>query len=161
MVAVALNMEHGICPPFFVRIGCKINADYYQNECLENHFLPNIQSIANGKDWIWQQDGASAHTSGQVTNFLNKNLGAKRWIKNWPPSSPDCSPLDYFLWGHVEPKIADMAPKTIPELKACIVQALNSVDRDAIRKAVAQVPERLQRLIDNEGTAFEHQMRKK
>lgn len=66
----------------------------------------------------WQHDGAPAHNSGVVLDFLNNSYPG-RWIGTngplrWPPRSPDITPLDFFLWGflkemvYAEP-IEDMA----------------------------------------------------
>ncbi|QQP56204.1 Uncharacterized protein FKW44_000789, partial [Caligus rogercresseyi] len=42
-----------------------------------------------------------------IANTINKDLGYRvqenlpyHWSSDlWPPSSPDCNPLDYFFWG--------------------------------------------------------------
>ncbi|GBM81472.1 hypothetical protein AVEN_163630-1 [Araneus ventricosus] len=56
---------------------------------------------------IWfQHDGAPAHFSIDVHNYLNATFRT-RWIGRggpvpWPSRSPDLSSLDYFLWEHLE-----------------------------------------------------------
>ncbi|GBN38054.1 hypothetical protein AVEN_196045-1 [Araneus ventricosus] len=56
---------------------------------------------------MWfQHDGAPAHFSIDVRNYLNDTFGA-RWIGRGgpvpcPPLSPDLLSLDYFLWGHLK-----------------------------------------------------------
>ncbi len=35
----------------------------------------------------------------------------------WPPQSPDLTPLDFFLWGHLKDKICATPSATIEELK--------------------------------------------
>ena len=49
----------------------------------------------------------------------------------WPPRSPDLTPLDFWVWGHLKQQIftQDFPPRTIDELK------------DAIRRAVAELNE--------------------
>ena len=50
-------------------------------------------------NYVFQQDGAPAHTSKRTEEF---NLVAV-WTKEmWPPQSPDLNPLDYSIWANVE-----------------------------------------------------------
>ena len=53
-------------------------------------------------EWF-QQDGATAHTAGEVMAWLNvrfsRRLISHRSEFQWPPRSPDLSPLDFYLWG--------------------------------------------------------------
>ena len=64
---------------------------------------------------MWfQHDGAPAHFSVDVRNALNM-MYPGRWIGRggpvaWPPRSPDLSPLDFFLWGHMKSLIYDDGP---------------------------------------------------
>ncbi|ERL96003.1 hypothetical protein D910_00787 [Dendroctonus ponderosae] len=51
--------------------------------------------------WL-QLDGAPPHYYCEVWQFLNADF-QNRWIgrngfENWPPRSPDLTPLDFFLW---------------------------------------------------------------
>lgn len=74
-----------------------------------NHIRQNM--------WF-QQDGAPPHNARIVTNYLNTTfpnswIGTNGPIK-WPARSPDLTPLDFFLWGHLknvvyEEPIDDMA----------------------------------------------------
>ncbi|GBM89233.1 hypothetical protein AVEN_45275-1 [Araneus ventricosus] len=62
--------------------------------------------VAIRKRMWFQPDGAPAHFSIDVRNYLNANFGA-RWIGRggpvpWPPRSPDLSRLNYFLWEHLK-----------------------------------------------------------
>ena len=56
---------------------------------------------------IWfQHDGAPAHFSYAVPEFLDRTY-PNRWIGRggpveWPPWSPDLTPLDFYLWGHMK-----------------------------------------------------------
>ena len=51
----------------------------------------------------FQHDGALSHYTRHVMQHLNDTL-PNRWIGrcstiNWPPRSPDLTPLDFCLWG--------------------------------------------------------------
>ncbi|GBO28251.1 hypothetical protein AVEN_44638-1 [Araneus ventricosus] len=67
--------------------------------------LQNVPVAIRKRMWF-QPDGAPAHFSIDVRNYLNANFGA-RWIGRggpvpWPPRSPDLSRLNYFLWEHLK-----------------------------------------------------------
>jgi hypothetical protein len=51
---------------------------------------------------IFHQDGAPAHYVNTVTEFLDE-IFPRPWIgrgglKQWPPCSPDLTPLDFYFW---------------------------------------------------------------
>jgi len=53
-----------------------------------------------------QHDGAPPHYTRHVREYLNESF-PNRWLSHggpiaWPPRSPDLTPLDYFLWGHMK-----------------------------------------------------------
>jgi hypothetical protein len=57
--------------------------------------------LATRNNLILQQVGAPAHNLTVEKNYLNENF-ENRWIGNygiiqWPPRSPDLTPLNYFL----------------------------------------------------------------
>jgi len=54
----------------------------------------------------FQHDGAPPHYTRHVRDYLNESfpnhtLGRGRPVA-WPPRSPDLTPLDYYLWGHMK-----------------------------------------------------------
>ena len=53
-------------------------------------------------DFFYLPDEASSHTSVVAQQHLHKELGRRFVDKfSWPPSSPNCSPLDYYFWNAV------------------------------------------------------------
>ena len=61
---------------------------------------------ACGREWIWQQDGARVHTlhpdtvKGKTMRALILQH-AHRFVDDWPPNSPDLSPIEN-VWQRVE-----------------------------------------------------------
>ncbi|XP_024869057.1 uncharacterized protein LOC112452865, partial [Temnothorax curvispinosus] len=93
--------ERGIIGPFFIE--GNLNANTYL-QLLRNQIVPAIDNLFHGNiQNIWfQQDGAPPHYAVVVRQFLTDTF-PNRWIGRrgeieWPPRSPDLSPLDYFLW---------------------------------------------------------------
>jgi len=61
----------------------------------------NCGVIYGGRPYVFQQDGALAHTSHLIQNWLSDN--DMFWSKKfWLPNSSDLNPLDYYIWSAVE-----------------------------------------------------------
>ena len=96
----------GVSKPYFVaEKNIKVNGRAYLQH-VKKDLLPFLDSLYPRKDFHFIQDSAPSHRYGEVQKFLTKKL-KKRFVKNteWPPSSPDCNPLDYFFWNDVQEKV--------------------------------------------------------
>lgn len=85
--------------PFFF---CEntVNSQVYL-DLLERFVFPQLQEFQ--PNILFQQDGAPPHWSLEVRQRLN-NKFPDRWIgrdgpTEWPPQSPDITPLDFFFLG--------------------------------------------------------------
>lgn len=67
-------------------------------------FRHELRGMDLSEMWF-QQDGVTCHTSRETIALLrqkfNGNIISRNSEVNWPPSSCDLTPLDFFLWGHV------------------------------------------------------------
>lgn len=109
---------------------------------------------------IFQHDGATPHFSLLARNHLNANF--VNWIGrggpvNWPPRSPDFSPLDYFLWGHMKTKVYQHKVDTKEELLVKIFNEFEIIKNnpDIIRKAIENILRRAECCVHCEGGNFE------
>ena len=107
------------------------------------------------------QDGASSHTAQTVVSYLDTYLGKRRWIRDWPPLSPDLNPLDFGIWSILKTKVGERGPKSPPDLKAFIMQEVKNLSVETVRKCVDELPRRLECLVECKGGAFEYMMGKK
>lgn len=93
-------------------------ADYLK--ILKTKVLPWILKILkkSGKSkYVFQQDGAPAHTCKLVQEWMKANMNF--WEKTmWPPKSPNLNPLDFRIWWHVESKACRTRHCNVEELKA-------------------------------------------
>ena len=55
MVLRVVSFEGHVMPPVFIEEGHRVNADVYVG-LLEDHVLPWMTNIANGQDYVFQQD---------------------------------------------------------------------------------------------------------
>ena len=102
----------------------------------------------NGKKWVFQQDGASSHTSNKAQNWCKNNFDSFLDKFHWPPNSPDLNPLDYFYWNEVENIMVHTPFMSLIELKAEIRRACSLISQDLIKKAVSSFTSRV-RAVEN------------
>ncbi len=84
----------------------------------------------------FQQDGAPAHFSLVVRDWLNKKF-PNRWISRagpirWPPKSPDLTPMDFFFWGYVKQVVYQQPIQDLNHLKSRIIEAVQSIQPDVL-----------------------------
>ena len=140
----------------FVPDKTKINAGYYSSDLLPlllhdcHHLLQH--------DFVFQQDGAPAHTAQQTQEWLATNTPDFINKDEWPPNSPDLNPLDYCVWGLMQAAYAKHRPKpsTKAELKAVLQTIWDSLSTNTINKAITAFRKRLRACIKAEGGHFEH-----
>ena len=140
----------------FVAEKAKINADYYIN-----NLLPKLIEDCNGlvpNDFIFQQDGAPAHTSRLAQDWLIQNTPDFIKKDEWPPNSPDLNPLDYHVWGAMLEKYQAHTPKpkNKTELKTVLQAIWNDLPQEPIDRAILSFRTRLQACIKAQGGHFEH-----
>lgn len=110
----------------------RLNAELYL-EFLDQTLPELLEEVplAIRQTMRFQHDGAPAHSSVGIRNHLN-TLFPDRWIGRggpvlWPARSPDLTPLDFFLWGHVKAIVYETPVNTINELRERIVAAFERV----------------------------------
>ena len=75
-----------------------------------------------------QHDGAPSHYTRHVMQHLNDTF-PNRWIGcgstiNWPPRSPDLTPLDFCLWGLMKSEVYRIKVDTRDELLVNILDVI-------------------------------------
>ncbi|GFT96288.1 uncharacterized protein TNCV_3907201 [Trichonephila clavipes] len=108
---------------------------------ITNFFIPELNNHDVQELWF-QQDGATYPTARATINLLKDTFGDRLISRfgpvNWPPSSSDLTPLDYFLWGYVKSLVYADKPQTPDHLK------------DNIRRVIVDIrPQMLEKVIEN------------
>ena len=112
-----------------------VNGENYL-EILCEVVVPQLQTKPNFDELFFQKDGTSPHYALRVRDYLNK-VFTQRWFGRtgsieWPPCSPDLTPMDFFFWDVVKNKEyvknKEKNPKTVNELKDCIYDAFREID---------------------------------
>lgn len=142
------------CSPIFIPEGLKVNSEAYLS-ILETRVLPWLKRNFPQKNYIFQQDGAPAHTSNKTQEWIRSNF-AGFWEKSlWPPNSPDLNPLDYSIWSVVEEKACRTPHSSLADLKVSVAKAWNSMKSEYIIKTCRDFRPRLERMIELEGGLIE------
>ncbi|XP_066600142.1 uncharacterized protein [Prorops nasuta] len=92
--------------------------------------LEDVPLSVRQEMWF-QSDGAPPHFNRQANNLVVEKF-QRRWIGRgapvqWPPRSPDLTPLDFFLWGHVKSLVYVTPVETENQLIERIVTSFDEV----------------------------------
>jgi hypothetical protein len=142
----------------FVDEKAKINADYYMTNLLPKLF-EDCQNLVPDH-FIFQQDGAPAHTARITQQWIELNCPDFIKKDEWPPNSPDLNPLDYHVWGAMLEKYRAHRPKPTnrAELKTVLQVIWDDLPQESIDRAILSFRRRLQACIRADGGHFEHQL---
>jgi len=81
----------------FIPDKTKVNAKLYVDTLLPELAQDFRSVLPSG--FIFQQDGAPAHTAKLAQDWTAANCSEFIGKDEWPPNSPDLNPLDYHVWG--------------------------------------------------------------
>ena len=109
---------------------CKFCKQLFKNTYAIFHY-PFFQTLN-----IFQQDGAPAHNTRAVVNFLN-NRFSNCWIGTnglvrWPPRSPGLTPCDFFLWRYIKDTVYATVPENEEELCHKISTAIEDITTEML-----------------------------
>lgn len=148
-----------IIGPFF--IDGTLTAEKYWI-MLRDDIVPGIRNIFNlNFDTVWfQQDGAPPHFGLEVRNFLNE-IFPERWIGRrgaieWPPRSPDLTPLDFFFWGYLKDRVYKTKPQNLDDLRHRIITEVALIRFETLGNVCSSFYHRLAHCQTVQGQQFEH-----
>lgn len=136
------------------------------NSAMYNSFLrDNLPELLENvplnirQNMMFQQDGAPPHTSHIVRQTLNEKF-LRRWIGrggpvSWPARSPDLTPMDFFLWGHIKNYVYKESIDSRIELQNKIIEAFATITPNMVANAATSLLRRAQLCIECNGGQFE------
>jgi hypothetical protein len=151
-------MSDRIVGPFFFHESTITSAVYL--DVLENFVFPQIAEVDG---LIFQQDGAPPHFGAIVRTALDERFPG-RWIGrggpiNWPPQSPDLTPMDLFFWGYIKGIVYSERVESLPDLRRRNTAAIAAVPVDVLSRVWGKVEFRFDVCRAVGGAQFElHQM---
>jgi transposase len=153
----------GLTSLHFVPNGIRLNSQYYITNILEQVVKPAFErqsdngSVMQRKLFvdndlgIFQQDGARCHTSAATTKWLDDNLPSHIKPKEWPPNSPDLSPIEN-LWSILSLSVyKDPEPKNVAQLKRRLQRAWRSIEVGTLQSLIQSMPDRVGAVIKQKG----------
>lgn len=153
-VLLVVSSDGHVMPPFFFKKGESVTKEVYL-DALVRHVKPWMTATAAGRSYVFQQDGAPAHTSHLVQNWVSDELDMA-WTKEfWPPSSPDLNPLDYYVWGVLERETNKRAHNNTDSLRDAIEEATANMNTVHLVNACQRFRARVEAAIQAEGGWFE------
>ncbi|GBN40570.1 hypothetical protein AVEN_21658-1, partial [Araneus ventricosus] len=94
-----------VTKPRFVQPGAEINSEYYIQKILKPFLKDDYCRLYPNGDAIFHQDSAPSHASRVTQKFITDQQVQFLKPQQWMPNSPDATPCDYFLWGHLKNKL--------------------------------------------------------
>ncbi|GBL73903.1 hypothetical protein AVEN_230847-1 [Araneus ventricosus] len=76
-------------------------------------------------------------------------------VIEWPQFSPDLNPCDFYLWDYLNSKRWQTNPKTFPELKAVVTNAVGTIHNEVSSRLMDGFQNRLIAIFVKEGGHFE------
>ena len=127
---------------------------------LRNVIVPALKQRPDFNNLYFQQDGAPPHYATVVRNLLDETFPDK-WIGRrgpieFPPRSPDITPMDFFVWGVIKNSVYSRKPRSVEDLRQFVIDAFANLDRDLCTKVCHSVVSRCRECIKAEGLQFEY-----
>lgn len=122
--------------------------------------MPRIREVFGDEEFYFQQDGAPPHYHRDVTSYLDEIL-PNRWVGRrgsveYPPRSPDLTPLDFFLWGHLKGKVYATKPAAVAALRVAIERECAQIPSEMLLDVCGSIASRYQHCLDHSGHQFEN-----
>ena len=141
-LGVLSNEGHVMSPHFFEK-GLKINQVEYIKVMTEV-VKPWMDRVAGDHPYVFQQDRAPAHNGNTTQKWCKEN-----------PSSPDCNPLDYYVWGDLERDVNRGPHNKRASLMQGIVWIMESLESAPLVRALKRFQTRLEKVVAAGGDFIE------
>ncbi|KAI6660612.1 hypothetical protein LOD99_10389 [Oopsacas minuta] len=146
---------NGRTPLIFIPEGVKINAATYRQLILEPVIKHSSRNIFRNQPFVFQQDGAPAHTANITQKWLHENISGFLSKEEWPPSSPDLNPMDFSIWAILGAKACAKSHNNLDSLKRSLAKEWEKIPQEVLRAAVESFPTRLRSVVKNKGGYIE------
>ena len=140
----------------------KINATYYQEHILTPIFMNDIPLLYpfDFQNVEIHQDKASSHTAHSTCTFLEE-MEQETGIKSIPfdhipVKSPDCSPMDFCVFGLLKQALSKRHPKSLNGLWKVVEDEWDKLSITTLRKSLLSWKTRCRAIVQNKGFQIEH-----
>lgn len=123
---------------------CPDNVDSIAYQTILNEGLPHIYSSR----YVFQQDGASCHTSRSTAQYLVQK--AIRILRPWPSQSPDLSPIEN-VWSDLKDSMKNRTFRDKTELWQVAKTNFDAIPNEKILKLYESLPRRVSAVVFAKG----------
>ncbi|GBO39858.1 hypothetical protein AVEN_245212-1 [Araneus ventricosus] len=94
-------------------------------------------------------------TKNKPTKWHSGVANGYSGFQEWPPRSPDLTPMDFFLWGYLKQQVYATPPPTLQDLQRRITDACANVAPAMPHHVQREVQARVHTCIVADGEKFE------
>ena len=107
------------------RVSVKLLYSLTNLDKLRNVIVPALKQRPDFNKLYFRQDGAPPHYATAVRNLLDETFPDK-WIGRrgpieFPPRSPDITPMDFFVWGVIKDSVYSRKPRSVEDLRQFVI----------------------------------------
>lgn len=127
-----------------------MNSDLYQHVLGTTYFDTLHYYGLQHEDVIFQQDGATCHTSDPTYNWMDKK--GMIYMKDWPSSSPDMNPIEH-LWHQIKSRLDKYPnkPSNVDQLWERFDFEWNKFNQNTMEPYYNSYPKRIRAVIKARG----------
>ena len=119
-----------------------------------NHIAKTLRRLSPGQDtYLVMEDNGPTGYKSSVALRAKESLGIN--TMDLPRYSPDLNPHDFFLWDHIEKRMAVNAPKnareTVDAYKKRLRQTAMSTPRNFLARVVSNIKKRANAIYHSNG----------
>ena len=127
---------------------------------MKDKLLPLGQALMDAqghREWWFQQDNDPTHRGAQgvIAEYNKDTKSCCRLLLNWPPHSPDLSPIEN-IWAVVQAQVNAKGYKTFDQFQKGVLLALKSVPTSCLEAMYAGMRGRLEATIAGGGKKLKH-----
>ena len=105
---------------------------------LDDYFYSLFRRLPEKDSMFFMQDGTAPHNARGVREWLERKfqerLIGRRGPIEWPARSPDLTPTDFFLRGHIKENVYKDKLNNLSDFRESIVSAFRTLDSDLLKK---------------------------
>jgi len=126
---------------------------YLYIDTLEECLLPSAQLlIGDNSPFLFQQDGAPAHTAHSVQDWFSQSNVE---LLPWCARSPDLNPIEN-IWAWMDRRMMSQQITSIEHLKEVLHETWLSIPHDLCINLIESMPRRIKECIKNKGGHFRY-----
>ena len=107
------------------------------------------------KPYVFQQDSAPAHKAIVVQEYCKRKFPDFITTKEWPASSPDLNPLDFFAWGWMLGQLNNYKIHSLDQFKNVLMKIWDEMPENMVRAACDNFFKQCKACIKAKGERFE------